>query len=254
MHVSTPPATRLLPALALVAALSAIGCATENKVLKTPYYTLSHPDYWKVKSVAGKPGEPTVLSIGTYGSTVVNEGSGATEGAAYETSQAEVEVRVFAWPQPAAGEAGDGTPTEKVSQLLFKDPELELGKHGLVPQQQSECGKEFQRKYNVFGAQQEPYDLLKRPGWRTILVGGQTPGLLVGVVSRVPYEQDAGLYCHNLGNMRTQLGLFLDALTPAASPGGSAPPAAPAPATGTPAPTPEPAAPTVPPPTAPPGS
>jgi hypothetical protein len=160
----------------------------------------------------------------------VNEGSGATEGAAYEASQAEVEVRVFAWPQPA--EAG-GTPTEQVSQLLFKDPELQLNGHGLVPQQQSECGKEFQRKYTVFGAEQAPYDLLKRPGWRTILLGGKAPGLLVAVVSRVPYEQDAGLYCHNLSNMRTQLGLFLNALTPSPSQGGSAPTApgqAPAPA------------------------
>jgi len=32
------------------------------------------------------------------------------------------------------------------------------------------------------------------------------------VVSRVPYEQDVGLYCHNLSNMMTQLQTLLDGL------------------------------------------
>src|SRR5262245_55628429 len=86
-------------ALALAALLGAVGCATENKVTQTPYFTLHHPDFWKVKSVAQKPGEPTVVTIGTYGSTVVNEGSGATDSSMYESSQAEVEVRTYAWPE-----------------------------------------------------------------------------------------------------------------------------------------------------------
>jgi hypothetical protein len=219
---------RKLAAVVLFAAVgSAAGCATEQKVLRTPYFNLSHPDFWKVKTVAQKPGEPTVVTIGTYGSTVINEGSGATEGAVYESSQADVEVRVFAWPEPAGGGAESANPTDRVSQLLFKDPELQLAKHGLIPQQQAECGREFQRKYRVLGAEQAPMDLLSRPGWRTILLGGKAPGLLVGVLSRVPYEQDGGLYCHNLSNMRTQLETFLAGLSPA-----SGPTASPAPTVG----------------------
>ncbi len=238
-------ARSLAAVFVLTAVAVAAGCATEQKVLKTPYYTLSHPDYWQVKKVGDKPAEPTVVSIGTYGSTVINEGSGATEGAAYESSQAEVEVRVFAWPEPAGGPE-NATPTDRVSQLLFKDPELQIGKHGLIPQQQAECGKEFQRKYTVLGAEQTPLDLLVQPGWRTILLGGKAPGLLIGVVSRVPYEQDGGLYCHNLSNMRTQLGLFLEKLAPASAtaaapgvaPAEPAEPAPSAPAPAAPAPTP----------------
>ncbi len=227
-------------ALALAAVLGAVGCATENKVLQTPYFTLHHPDFWKVKSVGSKPGEPTVVTIGQYGSSTINEGSGSTDSSMYESSQAEVEVRTFAWPEPAGGDPS-ANPTERVSQLLFQNPELELNKHGLVPPQQSECGKEFQRKYNFVGAEQAPYDLLKRPGWRTIIVGGKAPGLLLGVVSRVPFEQDAGLYCHNLSNMRTQLGLFLDGVQPvpqqnAPQPAAPATPSAPTPPPPAPAP------------------
>jgi hypothetical protein len=228
-------ARNLAAVFLLLGTAGAVGCATEQKVLRTPYYTLTHPEYWQVKQVAQKPAEPTVVSIGTYGSTVINEGSGATDTAAYESSQAEVEVRVFAWPEPAGPEGK--TPTERVSQLLFEDPELKIGKHGLISQQQAECGQEFQRKYTVLGAEQTPFDLLVQPGWRTILLGGTAPGLLIGVVSRVPYEQDNGLYCHNLSNMRTQLGLFLEKLAPtAAAPATPAAAPAPAPAAGTPAP------------------
>jgi hypothetical protein len=246
------PAARRLAALVLVTALAgAAGCATENKVVRTPYYTISHPDFWQVKSVAQKPGEPTLVVIGQYGSTVINEGSGATEGAMYESSQADVEVRVFAWPEPT-GAPENATPSQQVSQLLFEDPELKLNKHGLVPQQQSECGREFQRKYNLLGTEQTPLDLLVQPGWRTIVLGGKAPGLLVGVVSRVPYEQDAGLYCHNLSNMRTQLETFLAGLTPASPPAPGSPAAAatPAPAAAPPAEAP-PAAPAQPTPVAP---
>jgi hypothetical protein len=244
---------RNLAAVTLFLAIGgAAGCATEQKQLKTPYYTISHPDFWQVKSVGQKPAEATVVRIGTYGSTTINEGSGATEGAMYESSQAEVEVRVFAWPEPVQPE--EGTPSERVSKLLFNDPDLQLAKHGLIPQQQSECGQEFQRKYTVLGAEQAPLDLLAQPGFRTILLGGKAPGLLIGVVSRVPYEQDSGLYCHNLSNMRTQLGIFLTGLTAAAPPAAApaapaaaaepapapaaAPPAAPAPAAPAPAPSP----------------
>ena len=232
-------ARNLAAVFLLTAIATAAGCATEQKVLKTPYYTVSHPEFWQVKSVAQKPAEPTVVRIGTYGSTTINEGSGATEGAMYESSQAEVEVRVFAWPEPV--EPTEGTPSKRVSQLLFNDPELKLSKHGLIPQQQAECGHEFQRKYTVLGAEQAPLDLLVQPGWRTIVLGGQSPGQLIGVIARVPYEQDGGLYCHNLSNMRTQLGIFLTGLTAAARPAAApATPAAPAPEPATPAPAPSP--------------
>ena len=211
-----PSITRRLGAVfVLTGVLAGLGCATEQKQVRTPYYTLSHPDFWKVKSVAAKPAEPTIVSIGQYGNSIVNEGSGATEAAIYESSQAEVEVRIFAWPEPA-GFSDVADPTERVSQLLFEDPDLKLGSHSLIAQQQTECGREFQRKYTVLGAQQAPFDLLVRPGWRTILLGGKAPGLLVGVVSRVPYEQDGGLYCHNLSNMRTQLQTVLAGLNPVA--------------------------------------
>jgi hypothetical protein len=215
---------RKSPSIFLLAvALGALGCATAQKQVRTPYYTLSHPDFWKVKSVAQKPAEATIVNIGQYGSSIVNEGSGATESAVYESSQAEVEVRIYAWPEPA-GSPDTADPTERVSQLLFKEPALELEKHSLIPQQQSECGREFQRKYKVLGAQQAPYDLVARPGWRTILLGGKAPGLLVGVLSRVPYEQDGGLYCHNLSNMRTQLENVLTGLSPATNAGPASPP------------------------------
>jgi hypothetical protein len=231
MRDLVPAARRLAALLVLTAAVGAVGCATENKVVRTPYYTISHPDFWQVKSVAQKPGEPTLVVIGQYGSTVINEGSGATEGAMYESSQADVEVRVFAWPEPS-GAPENASPSEQVSQLLFNDAELKLNKHGLVPQQQSECGREFQRKYMLLGTEQAPLDLLAQPGWRTIVVGGKAPGLLLGVVSRVQYEQDAGLYCHNLSNMRTQLETFLNGLAAAAT---SPPAATPAPAPAAPA-------------------
>jgi hypothetical protein len=214
---------RLAGLLLMTGVLGALGCATETKVVRTPYYTLSHPDFWKVKSVAAKPAEPTVVTIGQYGSSTVTEGSGATEDSMYETSQAEVEVRIYAWPE-LAGTTEAASPSEQVSQLLFKDPELQLEKHGLVNQQQAECGREFKRKYKVLGTEQAPLDLIARPGWRTILLGGKSQNVLVGVVSRVPYEQDGGLYCHNLNNMRTQLELVLGGLQPASN-GGPAPPA-----------------------------
>ena len=68
------------------------------------------------------------------------------------------------------------------------------------------------KKYTVLGKQQKPLDLVSRPGWRTILVGGTKRGLLLGVVARVRYEQDIGRYCHNLSNMQVQLQNLLDGL------------------------------------------
>ena len=66
------------------------------------------------------------------------------------------------------------------------------------------------------------------PGFRSILLGAKSEGRLIGVMARVPYEQDGGLFCHNLSNMRTQLQTLLDGLT--VKPAGAAPaPAAAAP-------------------------
>lgn len=212
-------------ALLLVVAGTALttGCATENKITKGPHFTLNHPDYWKVKSVATKDGEPTTLSIGRYSETVMSEGTGSTASSQFEASQADVEVRIFTWP----GVDDGGNPSMKVAQLLTPIADLELPQHMRVPADK-ECSSDFTRKYTLAGETREPLDLLKRPGFRTIIVGGKTQGLLVGVLARVPYEQDPNLYCHNLGNMRTQLGLLLEALTitPDAAP--AAAPAAPA--------------------------
>jgi hypothetical protein len=218
---------RVLPVLglALFAVATASGCATEQKMLKTSRYTLSYPDFWKVESVAQKDGDPTHVTIGKYSETIVASGEGATGSSNYEAQQADIDVRIFAWPAPA--EAGDAT--AQAAQLMFKDPDLHMDKQGRMPDQRDECGNQFKRKYKVFGADREPFDLASRPGHRMILVGAQDSGTLLGVVTRVPYEQDAGLYCHNLINMQTQLQILLDGLklassTPAAPPGGTAPP------------------------------
>ena len=208
---------------ALVLGLGSVGCATENKVMRGPNYSLTHPDFWKVKQVSSKDGQPSIVSIGQYSSTVVSEGVGADDSSQYESSQAEVEVRIYTWKLPDKVE----NPTKAVSNKLAEaDPELQLTQHGLIPEQPPECGKEFKRKYTVLKQEQPALDLLKRPGFRAILVGAQHDDILLGVVSRVPYEQDGGLYCHNLSNMRTQLQTLLDNLAVAPG-GGSAPPAAP---------------------------
>ena len=69
-------------------------------------------------------------------------------------------------------------------------------------------------------------DLIKRPGWRTIVVGLKGQGSLVGVVARVEYEQDIRRYCHNLKNLQVQLQNLLNGfkLLPQ---GGAGPPAGP---------------------------
>ena len=118
---------------------------------KTPYYTMSHPDFWKVKSVAQKPAEPTVVAIGQYGSIDRQRGLGSDRGRDVRVLAGRGRGAHFAWPEPA-GPPDGADPTERVSQLLFKESALELQKHSLIPQQQSECGQEFQRKYKVLGA------------------------------------------------------------------------------------------------------
>ena len=240
-----PGVTPELPLLALtvlaIGAASTSGCASEQKVLHAPHYTLSHPDYWKVEAVAKKDGEPTLVKIGRYSETVMSEGVGADESTLYESSQADVEVRLYTW-----SDGGNAPPTLGVVNKLAEDSTLQLTKHGRIPQDRNECGNQFQRKYKVLGVDQEPVDLLMQPGFRTIVVGGNSGPVLLGVVARVPYEQDGGLYCHNLKNMRLQLDLLLAAMktdNKAPAPSGAASSPGPAPTSAASSPDPAPAAP-----------
>ena len=76
-----------------------------NKQVKTPRYTLTMPDFWEVKGEGLKDGAPTTVIIGRYGSAIIDEGSGAIEarGMNYEAVQADVQVRIYAWPRVAEG-------------------------------------------------------------------------------------------------------------------------------------------------------
>jgi hypothetical protein len=215
-----------LPLTLLAAALCGTltsGCATEQKTLKTARYTLSYPDYWKVDSLAKKDGEATHVTIGKYSETIVNQGEGSTAQSTYEASQADVDVRIYAWPTPE--QKVDAT--QAAAQLMSVDPALDMQKMGRMPPERQECSRDFKRKFTVLGQEHETLDLASRPGHRMIVVGGESQGTLVGVVSRVPYEQDVGLYCHNLSNMMTQLQTLLDGLkvnpAPAPSPAAAGP-------------------------------
>ena len=229
----------------LTLGFGSIGCVAAQKQVKTPRYTLAHPDYWEIKSVGMKDGEPTTVIIKNYGSAIIDEGSGAMEQreANYESVQADVEVRVYTWPEPA----GAGNASEDAAQMLQNDPALELGGHLRVPEQPPECNV-LKKKYTIAGEKVEPFDVVKRPGWRTILLGGKKQGVLLGVVARVPFEQDMGRYCHNLSNMQVQLQNLLDGLVVVG--GGSTGP--PGQSTGTSPATPQ--QPAAPPPAAPPAS
>jgi hypothetical protein len=214
---------------AMTVGLGAVGCAAENTITKGPNFSLDHPAFWKVKEVATKPGDPTKIGIGRFSETVVNDGAGADTSSIFESQQAEVDARIYTW---VAADAGND-PTKKVSELLYPTSDLEMGKQGRVATDKGECGAQFVKKYVWKGQTLEPLDLLSRPGFRTIVVGAKSDGVLLGVLTRVPYEQDGGLFCHNLKNMQTQLQLLLEGLT--VTPGDATTPAAAgAPAAGTP--------------------
>jgi hypothetical protein len=211
-------------AAAVLAALAA-GCATGSQTIATEHYTLTHPEYWRVKKTAVKDGEPTLVVIPQYGAAVIDEGTGsmAAKEQNYDAVTADVEVRLYTWPDPDPS----GNPTEEVSRLLNRDPELELSRHMMLSDNPPECGV-YPKKYVIFGMQQTPFDLISRPGWRTILVGAKSGNVLVGAVARVEYEQDQARRCHNLANMRVQLQNLLDGLQPAGKPAAAAaPPASP---------------------------
>lgn len=201
-------------ALACVAgALAAGGCAPGLANVDTARYSLKHPDFWQVKQVAAKDGEPTVVVIPPYGDAVIDSGTGAVapSRANYDGVTADVEVRLYAWADPG----GAGDPTEEAVMLLQRHEDLALATYARVPDNPHECGA-LPRKYTLFGSAQTPLELVKRAGWRTILVGGRGHGVLVGAVARVEFEQDPARYCHNLSNMRVQLQNLLDGLTPPA--------------------------------------
>jgi hypothetical protein len=191
----------------------AAGCVPATQQLQTGAYTLSHPDFWKVKKTAAKDGEPTVVMIPQYGSAIIDEGSGAmaNKGENYDAVTADVEVRLYSWPDP-----GQGDPTQEVGKLLSSDSDLALRQSYVIPDNPPECGV-YPRKYTVFGVEQTPVDLVKQPGYRTIVVGGRGNGHLVGAVARVEFEPDRQRNCHNLSNMRVQLQNLLDGLSASGS-------------------------------------
>ena len=199
----------LLTATVLGAVFGGTGCAPGNQELRTNRIALNHPEFWQVKNVAKVDGEATYLRIGSYGTAVIDDGTGAIEGKGtnYESVQAEVEARIYAWPAPASNDDA----LTAVGRLLGPDKDLQLSRHSLVSEQPPECGL-FKKKYKIFGVQQSVIDLVSRPGWRTIIIAGQADGVLLAVITRVEFEQDANRFCHNLSNMQTQLQNLLDGL------------------------------------------
>ncbi len=200
--------------LLFVVMAASMGCAGGAVQLQTPRYTLSHPDFWKVQKVAQKDGEPTVVSIGQYGDAVIDDGAGSMNESKrdnYESVTADVEVRLYAWADP--GTSGD--PTQEVAKLLDLDPDLKLQQAMLVADNPPECGV-YPKKQRILGMDQMPLDLVSRPGWRTIIVGGKASGTLLAAVARVEYQQDIRRFCHDLSNMRVQLQNLLDGIVPKA--------------------------------------
>jgi len=234
---------RLVGIAAIALLGGAVGCVPATQNLQTNHFTLSHPDYWKVKKTASQDGEATIVIIPQYGAAVIDEGSGsmASKGQNYDAVTADVEVRLYSFADPNP----DTDPTQMVATLLTKgDPELALEQSFAIPDNPPECGV-YPKKYTIFGQQQTPLDLVKRPGYRTILVGGRSGGYLTAVAARFEFEAaDMQRNCHNLANMRVQLQNLLDALVASSPPGTVAPPGTPPPAAGsTPPPPPPPPAP-----------
>lgn len=234
--MSSVTTSRFLPlaGFAAIALLGAIGCVPATTNLQTSHYSLSHPDYWKVKKQAARDGDSTIVVIPQYGSAVIDEGSGsmASKDQNYDAVTADVEVRLYNFSDPNP----DTDPTQMVANFLLKaDPDLKLSESFQIPDNPPECNV-YPKKYMVFGKQQTPLDLVKRPGHRTIVVGGRAEGYLTAVVARVEFEPDQQRNCHNLANMRVQLQNLLDGLKATAAPAPVTPPGTPPPATPPPPP------------------
>jgi hypothetical protein len=201
---------RLAGFAALVLGGGAVGCTPATQQLQTSHFTISHPDYWKVKKTAAKDGESTIVIIPQYGAAVIDEGVGAmaSKGQNYDAVTADVEVRLYNFPDAQP----EQDPTQLVVPLIGKvDPELALQQSFVIPDNPPECDV-YPKKYTVFGKVETPVDLVKRPGYRTIVVGGRADGYLTGIVSRFEYEPDMQRNCHNLSNMRVQLQNLLDVM------------------------------------------
>jgi hypothetical protein len=212
---------RIAALVSIVAAGVVAGCGTSTQQLMTPHYTLNHPDFWKVKKTATKDGEATVVVIPQYGTAVIDEGTGAmaNKDANYDAYTADVEVRLYSWVDPQS----PANPTDEVGKRLLPEPDLALPRHHVISDNPPECGV-YPKKYTIFGVQQTPIDLVSRPGYRTVVVGGKTGDVLLGAVARVEYEPDPARFCHNLSNMRVQLQNLLDGVQPAPGGGAARPP------------------------------
>jgi hypothetical protein len=220
---------RLVALAWLLVAAASSGCAAGTRQVMAPRYTLTMPSFWQVKSEGRSDGQPTVITIGKPPAAFVDEETSAAGG------PAEVEVRIHGWAESASASAGDVIPlrasaeleaTQLAASLLARDPDLQLQRHVLIAEQPPECGL-AKRKYDLLGVPQEPLDVVSRPGWRVIIVGGKAHGSLLGVVARVPYEQDTGRYCDSLRNLQLHLQNLLDGLKAVVSPVVPPPPPAP---------------------------
>jgi hypothetical protein len=203
-------------------ALLSVGCAAGNRQIKTPRYSLTVPDYWEVKQTGDGAGKPTSLTISQFDGAVIDDGTGAGAGAAYEGRMAPVDVRIFAWP-----DAGGGDAIAEVTGKLAGDTELELTTYARVAEQPIECGR-FARTFKWQGAELKPIDVIKQLKYRAMVLGQRREGTLLGLVARVEFEQDMIRYCQNLINMQVQVQNLLDALQVEAGvpPGAGAPSAA----------------------------
>ncbi len=195
----------------LLVAMGASACSVTQPIV-TPRYRIQAIDFWEVKKVGLKDGDASHIAIGQYSGAVIDDGSGATSGAAYDTRTAEVDMRVFAWP-----DADPEIPAVEVAlRLLQNEADLRLPEHLVVATTPFECGR-LQRKYRHLGQTLSSEDRIKRPGWRTIVVGVRGQGSILAVVGRVEFQQDLRRYCHNLNNLQVQTQNILDGLELVAS-------------------------------------
>lgn len=198
-------------ALLLAASLSfwGAGCAGQKQVV-TPSYVLEVPGFWEVEQASTGADVPTKVRIGQFGDAVIDQGAGAQTPVArnYEARTADVHVWIYTWP---AGPSR-GAPREQVFEKLAPLPLFALTEHLVLPEQPLECDR-YPRSYRLAGQTLEPFDRVKRPGFRTVLLGGQFHDLLLGVVARVEFEPDMARYCHNLRNLQVQLQNLLDSMS-----------------------------------------
>lgn len=202
---------RVVSVAGLLACLfGAVGCAGQKEIV-TAQYALTVPGFWEVNKVSKAAGEPTHVIIGQYGDAVIDTGAGSG-GGGYDARTADVHVWIYAWP----ASSNPASPMDQGFSRLVREPTFELASLAKVPEQPLECGQ-FPRAFRWEGQTISALELVRRPGWRTMLVSGVFHEWLVAVVARVEFEQDIARYCHNLRNLRTQLQNLLDgyrSLTP----------------------------------------